>query len=270
MTEKKQLKKQLKFSSKKNTNFFKPVKTVLKESSLFEFFKKLYYKYKVNLKKLNKFKLYENKVLQTNFFLVCIILNFSLSIFLVSLVSEKLISRTAYVRISFSVLLFTILVGLFVLPYKMRNYGINLNRLKFNLLYGILISIITSGLAILLRFYLVKQNYLEYSFNPVPELDFFIYPISVFTQEEMARGFLQNYFYSIYDKTNFNKFLSIFFSSLIFGIMHIPYGYAICLLSSFFSILLGYFYHESRSILGVCIIHFFTGTALFYFSNISR
>src|SRR5690242_1441946 len=53
-----------------------------------------------------------------------------------------------------------------LLPYGPSHFGFNLNRLKFNLLYGTFIGVLLLGFALFLRYGLVLAGYSSFKFNP--------------------------------------------------------------------------------------------------------
>jgi len=227
--------------------------------------KNLYNKNKSKIKNISKKKVYKNKVIQSLFFMIALNGNYLLALVCMVLFRDGIISSSLYVKIIFLYTLFMVIIGAFSLPYKMKHYGWNLNGVEFNLKWGILLGILGALIAIWIRLKLVEQGREEFRFNPNPEWELYIYPISVMAQETMTKGYLQNYFEHMFDKTNKSRLIAILFSSIIFGLMHLMYGFLIMGLSVLFSVALGLFFDKTKSLLGVFIVHFFIGTAMFYF-----
>ena len=53
--------------------------------------------------------------------------------------------------------------------------------------------------------------------------------------------------------------LSIVVSALVFGVLHIAYGFPYMLAASLLLGILGIFYHKQGNIWGLCIIHYVLG-----------
>jgi membrane protease YdiL (CAAX protease family) len=227
--------------------------------------KKIYKSNKKKIKNQSEKLKYKTRLNQSVFFILALNATYMISLFCMVLFRDGEISSTQYVKIMFLFITLVVVSGFFLLPHRMRYYGLNLKEWRFNLKFGFLFGLICTISAIWIRMELIKQGKVEFQFRIFPEWEFYIYPLSVFSQEMMTKGYLQNYFQSIFDHTEFNTFLAIFISSLIFGLMHLMYGFGIMILSTLFSILLGIFYNQTKSLLGVYIVHFMTGTALFYF-----
>lgn len=216
-------------------------------------------------KNLSQKKVYKNKVKQSLFFMIALNGNYLLALVCMVLFRDGIITSTAYVKIIFIYTLIMVLMGVFYLPYKMQHYGWNWNGYKFNLLWGFVLGVLGAGAAVYTRYMLVRQGRTEFAFNPTPEWELYIYPISVIAQETMTKGYLQNYFEHMFEKTSMNRLIAILFSSIIFGLMHLMYGFLIMFLSTIFSVVLGFFFDKTKSLLGVFIVHFLIGTAMFYF-----
>ncbi|MCB1157075.1 MAG: CPBP family intramembrane metalloprotease [Leptospiraceae bacterium] len=224
-------------------------------------------KNKSKKKKLKKKFIYKNRVRESVFFMLSLNGSYIISLSCMVLFRDGLIRSETYVKILFAYTCLTVLLGVFYLPYKLKHYGLNRKKLIYNLKMGSLLGLIGLILAVLIRISLVKSGRLEFRFRAIPEWEFFLYPFSVMAQETMIRGYLQSYFISLFDGSKKNEFVAIFLSSIIFGIMHLMYGFILAGLAFLFSIILGYFYRKSESLVGVLIIHFMTGTAMFYFKH---
>lgn len=225
----------------------------------------LYSKNKSKAKNISKKKIYKNKVQQSKFFMIALNGSYMLSLVCMVLFRDHEITAGMYVKIIFIYTLVMVLFGLFYLPYKMKYYGFNTWNLRYNITRGFPLALIGVCAAVYIRYLLVENGRSEFAFNPNPEWELYIYPISVIAQETMTKGFLQNYFEHMFDKTEQSKLISISLSSLIFSLMHLMYGFIIMGLSFLFSVMLGIFFDKSKSLIGVFIVHFLIGTAMFYF-----
>ncbi|MEM7181363.1 MAG: CPBP family intramembrane glutamic endopeptidase [Spirochaetota bacterium] len=217
---------------------------------------------------LKKAKVYENRLKQSIFFMFTVNGSYMLSLCCMYMFKEGIITQAIFVRTLFVYITITGLLGILYLPYSPIHFGLNTNRWRWNLKWGLQIGIFTTVLSLLFRFYLVASGRVDYRFQFSPGWDFYTYPISVFSQELVIRGYLQSYFVGLFSTSQYKRTIAILFSSMIFGVLHLMYGFLVAFMAYVFSILLGFFYEKTRSILGVCIIHFCTGISLFFFSYI--
>lgn len=167
---------------------------------------------------------------------------------------------------------FTLLVaGLFYLPYHPRYYGLNLNRLKYNLAIGFGIGGAGSVIAVLIRIYMVRSGHGEFGFNFSASSVFFCftYLVSCFLQDTLSRGFFQSYFIAVFRKTRLNKVIAIFLTALIFAQFHYIYSFGLALASFIYCFTTGFIYEKTRSVIGIIIIHFLIGASMIHFSYIN-
>ena len=255
---------------KKNTTKEKPAKPKIQTETVSEnndLTSKLfaYLQGKSELKKPKKKKAYKHKVKQSLFFMIVLNGCYLLTLVCMRLQASDIITTGVYVKLMFLYSVCMSFLGLFYLPHRPSHYGMNLNDLRFNLLWGTLLGILFAGFAVILRFYFVSKGRMEFAFNPIPEWEFFLYPFSVLAQEMIIRGYLQTYFISLFDYTIANKWIAILFSSIIFALLHLMYGFQVTIYCFLFSFVLSIFFDKTRSLVGVTIIHFLVGTAMFYF-----
>jgi membrane protease YdiL (CAAX protease family) len=224
-----------------------------------------YLQKKSSKKKISKKKINKHKISQSVFFLISLNSIYILALCCMVLYRDTFITSETYVIVLFLFTLLLVIIGIFLLPYRVKHYGLNLNKWNFNLIYGILLGTIGSIIAFSIRLYLIQNGRSEFNYAFPPEWDLLYYPISVFSQETMTKGYLQNYFVNIFEKSKLNELIAIVLSSLIFSALHLMYGFLIMFFSLVFSVGLGFFYSKTKSILGVCITHFMIGTTFFYF-----
>lgn len=223
-------------------------------------------KFKSSTKDLNNLRIAENRVVKSIFFMISLNGCYILIIICLPLYQSGKLSQAETVNSIFAYCAFTSLLGFVYLPYHPKHYGVNLNNLKYNLFWGLLIGLNLLVISILIRFVLIEQGFTEFEFNPRQNLfSVSLYPLSALSQEIVIRGFLQSYFFALFRNTKLQYLLSIGFSSIIFSAFHVMFGYIICILAFIFSIFMGIFYEKTRSLIGVFIIHSLTGLALFYF-----
>ena len=212
--------------------------------------------------------LYRLRVKKSVYFITILVLSNAL----ISLVA------TAYNRFNFSINLITkiydlwffilIISGIFYLPYHPRHYGLNMNRLKYNLTIGLLIGGTGAFISIMIRIYLIKSGHKEFSFN-LSTRSFILcsaYMVSCFLQDTLSRGFFQSYFVAVFRKNRWNRPISILLTSLIFAQFHYVYGFNLVIGSFIYCFITGFIYEKTRSVVGITIIHFLTGASMIHFT----
>jgi len=224
-----------------------------------------------SLHDINREILYKNRLTKSLYFILLLVAACTMNVFMIYFTLTEVISINIVDKI-FDLFIFTsLIIGFFVLPYHPKHYGFNLNRLKENLIFGIIIGIVLFCGAISFRIYMVSKGALEFKFDTdIARFlrDLLYYPINSLAQEALFRGSMQSFFIAVLEKAKTNKLLSIMIPSLIFAQFHILYGGILVFLGAFvLSMLLGLFYERTRSLVGVTIIHFFAGAGLFFFSS---
>ncbi len=220
---------------------------------------------------INRELLYKNRLTKSIYFIMLLITACTVNVFIVYYALNKTISLLIVDRI-FDLFIYTSLViGLVVVPYHPRNYGFNLNKLKENLIIGFGLGLVFVGIGISFRLYLSGDGAINFNFNGNMSrffIDLLYYPLCSFSQEALFRGVFQSYFIAILGKSKRYRLISIIIPSIIFGQFHILYGGIPVFFGAFaLSIMLGFIYERSRSLVAVTIIHFFAGAGLFFFSS---
>ncbi len=172
---------------------------------------------------------------------------------------------------AYDIWFFTLLVaGLFYLPYHPRYYGLNFNRLKYNLAIGFGIGGAGAVICTFLRIYLIRSGNHEFGYNfSISSFSLcFTYLISCFLQDTLSRGFFQSYFIAVFRKNRTNRFIAIVLTALIFAQFHFIYSFGMALGSFIYCLITGFIYEKSRSVVGIIIIHFLIGASMIHFSNI--
>ncbi len=153
------------------------------------------------------------------------------------------------------------------------------NKLKLNSKLNVRDSLLTSYLFIaglLLLLVSTINGFINLNLAS-PSLLFILYVLFymtfiVFIEEILFRGIIQTY---LVKKTN--VILGIFFSSLVFGLAHLPNGltgfslgllnWKLALAAFFGGILFGYSFHKTKSIIYPLILHAILGGILFFLFN---
>ncbi len=217
---------------------------------------------------VSKESLYRKRLITSQVNFNIIIIAFTINTFCMILYYQKILKFGA-INIFYTVFLSIVSIACyFLMPYHMKNYGLNLNRLKFNIVSGSIISIVGLGIVILIRIYLYSTGHMEYGFNIKFHINYVIYIYVAALQELITRGILQSYFIALFDDFINKKIYSILVSSLVFANFHVILGFQVFLLTFVLSVFLGFYYEKTRSIVGVSIVHAVIGSGFFFFSNI--
>ena len=161
---------------------------------------------------------------------------------------------------------FIVLIGIIVLPYHPSHYGINLNNLKFNLTVCLGLGILGLILTLLIRYFLfIKAGNSDFDFDFSFRFFYLIYPLTAIMQEIIIKGFFQSYFVAAFEGLRYKRLFAILLSSLVFAQLHLIFGFAFVALTFLYSILTGFLYEKTRSIVGISIIHFLIGAGFIYF-----
>jgi len=214
--------------------------------------------------------LYRMRVAKSVFFITGLILSNTL-IALLTVSYNKYHFNINLVTKAYDLWFFTLLVaGVFVLPYHPRYYGLNLNRLKYNLAIGFGVGGIGAVIAVLIRIHLIRTGNHEFEFNFSAASFFFCftYLVSCFLQDTLSRGFFQSYFIAVFRKNKTNRVIAIFLTALIFAQFHYIYSFGLALTSFIYCFTTGFIYEKTRSVVGITIIHFLIGASMIHFGYI--
>ena len=220
---------------------------------------------------INRELLYKNRLTQSVYFIILLVAACTVNMFMVYYTLSNVISISIVDKI-FDVFIFSsLLLGFFILPYHPRHYGFNLNNLRDSIVWGLGLGLVFFATAIGFRLFMVNSGADEFRFDLDMHRflrDLFYYTINALAQEALFRGSMQSYFVAVFEKARWCKPLAIFIPSVIFAQFHILYGGIWIFAGAFvFSILLGFIYERSRSLVAVTIIHYLTGAGLFFFSS---
>lgn len=147
---------------------------------------------------------------------------------------------------------------------SMRNTGIILVNAKQTFLTAILISVagvvLLVGAKVILLwkapgFFPAGTPFWDWSIGNVADL---FYPITVIVQEFLARGVMQESLQRIF-VGKYATGIAILVSSLIFGLLHIAYGFQYMVGAAVLLGALGFLYNKQKNIWGLCIIHYILG-----------
>lgn len=158
---------------------------------------------------------------------------------------------------------------LFFTSFSLKDVGLvpQKKRIVRNGLWTIIIGIITCGLLLLGRIYMV--------YNGIPGKSYFIggsisgavsYILTATIQEFLARGVMQTSVKYLMN-VRFQKTISVLLTSMLFSLMHLPFGFLFMLGAFLLSIALGTIYERQGDLWGCALLHWGCGylaMALFF------
>lgn len=180
------------------------------------------------------------------------LLQFTLHIYLKSSVYTQIIECITF-------LLFLVIV--FMTSFSMRDIGLipRKNTIKKTIVESLSIAAVASCILLLskailmLLGYKIKDYYIGGSLSGV-----YTYVFTAFVQEFLARGVIQTSVKSLM-KIRFQKFFSIFLTSLLFSLMHMPFGFYFMMSAFLLSMALGYVYERHQNLWGCVFLHWCCG-----------
>ncbi len=140
---------------------------------------------------------------------------------------------------------------------KLLDFGLKVDNLKETLTRAIIISAVCVGILVLAKYILHPGERLfcwEY-------FDHKYLPTAIF-QEFICRGGLLSILVRVNNSKN-AKLVGLISSTFLFSSLHLYYGFPFMVGAAALSFFLGLVYLKDRNIVGVSIIHWFIGTAVF-------
>ncbi|MBR1742651.1 MAG: CPBP family intramembrane metalloprotease [Lachnospiraceae bacterium] len=170
--------------------------------------------------------------------------------------------RTAvYTVMIETIAFFLFLEIIFLTSFSLKDLGLLPNSRTFlkNLKETIFVIIIYSLIMVLLNSILfltgnnVKSRFIGGS--PAGALN---YLMTAFIQEFLARGVIQNCI-KVLVKIKYQKFFCVLLTSLLFSLMHMPFGFIFMMGAFLLSLILGYIYERQKNLWGCFLLHWTCG-----------
>ena len=180
------------------------------------------------------------------------LLKFTLNIYLKTSTYTKIIEGISFI-LFLEVTFFT--------SFSLKDIGLipNFKRWKKNLIETLVTGSVTCILLLLSKLilswcgYKIKAYYIGGSTHGA-----YVYIFTAFIQEFLARGVMQTSIKSIM-KVKYQRFFSILLTSMLFSLMHIPFGFYFMISAFLLSIALSYIYERQQDIWGCTILHWACG-----------
>ena len=211
---------------------------------------------------------YKNRFTKVSFVMVASLSILSINTFSLYLYFEKILSIFWVIN---AINILTVIIfsaGLYFVPYHIRHYGLHKEKMGRNVLIGLCVGLALFVPACWYRSVMLHNGYDIYRISitagSIVNL-LLLYPLSAFIQELVVKGYLQTALVSIFGKKKSGKFAAIILSSLVFCQLHIHYNMYmphIILFAFLFSVVTGYIFEKTRSVIGITVIHYLCGAAM--------
>ena len=176
---------------------------------------------------------------------------------------------THYMFMIEGITLILFLYILFRTSFKLGDIGLMINkkRWKKNLLQTLILGAFACGLLLLARCGQIalglpgKSYFIGGSFTGARS-----YLVTALLQEFLARGVIQTSLKYIL-QVKYQRFLTVFTTSLLFMMMHLPFGFIFMVGAFALSLILGFIYEEQEDLYGCTLLHWGVGylaMCLFY------
>lgn len=170
--------------------------------------------------------------------------------------------RTAVYTIMIETITFFLFLEIiFLTSFSLKDLGLlpNAHTIWKNLKETLLVILIYSIIMVILNSILfmtgnnVKSRFIGGS--PAGALN---YLMTAFIQEFLARGVIQNCI-KVLVKIKYQKFFCVLLTSLLFSLMHIPFGFIFMMGAFLLSLILGYIYERQKNVWGCFLLHWSCG-----------
>lgn len=170
--------------------------------------------------------------------------------------------KSSYYTVMIEAITFVLFLEIvFLTSFSMRDIGLipRFSRFKQNLKETIMTAAIICILLLISKLVLslcgiqIKSYYIGGSWHGA-----YIYIFTAFVQEFLARGVIQTSVKSLM-KVKYQKTFGIILTSLLFSLMHMPFGFYFMLGAFLLSLFLGYMYERQQDIWGCVLLHWACG-----------
>lgn len=150
---------------------------------------------------------------------------------------------------------------LFLTSLSMRDIGLipRISTFKKNLIETIVIGISACVIMLLIKViltilgYQIKDRFIGGSLHGA-----YVYVFTAFIQEFLARGVIQTSVKSLM-KVKYQKQFGIFLTSLLFSLMHLPFGFIFMMGAFVLSLALGYLFERHQNMWSCAVLHWGCG-----------
>ncbi len=174
----------------------------------------------------------------------------------------KLPLKTPFYTMMIEVMAFILFLEIiFLTSLSLKDIGLipKISRIKKNLIETFFIAL--TGCAVLLLskviFTLMGIQIKSYFIGGSPE-GAYTYLFTAFIQEFLARGVIQTSVKSLM-QVKYQKQFGVLLTSLLFSLMHLPFGFIFMIGAFFLSIVLGYLFERQKDLWGCAFLHWSCG-----------
>ena len=170
--------------------------------------------------------------------------------------------RTAvYTVMIETIAFFLFLEIMFMTSFSLKDLGLLPNPKTFlkNLKETVIVILVYSLIMVLLNSILfLTGNNVKTRFIGGSPAGAANYLMTSFIQEFLARGVMQNCI-KVLVKIKYQKFFCVLLTSMLFSLMHIPFGFIFMIGAFLLSLILGYIYERQKNLWGCFLLHWVCG-----------
>ena len=159
------------------------------------------------------------------------------------------------------------------LPFHPLRYGLTAKNLKKNLLLGLGFGLAGALAATILRLTMVEAGHdeLRYRFSGANLLFTVTNLFTVVLQELVSKGIFQNGLRRMFELGGVRKSASaaVILTAVVFAEFHMVYGEWVAAIAFIYGLVTGWVFEKTGSIVGISIVHFTVGLAMFHFSALA-
>lgn len=176
---------------------------------------------------------------------------------------------TSLTKVAEAMALIMAIVMFNMTSFTFKELGLKTENMNKKILTAIGVSVVACVGLVLLKLWLIgnvpyfmastKSFFNWHRFTPEGiTFAHLAYPLTAILQEFLARTVMQESLLRLFDG-KYKNAISILLSSLIFGVLHISYGFTFMIGAALFMAVFGIYYSKSRCLWSVAIIHFILG-----------
>ncbi len=174
----------------------------------------------------------------------------------------KLPLKTPFYTMMIEVMAFILFLEIiFLTSLSLKDIGLipKISRIKKNLIETFFIALIGCAVLLLSKVILTLMGIQikSYFIGGSPE-GAYTYLFTAFIQEFLARGVIQTSVKSLM-QVKYQKQFGVLLTSLLFSLMHLPFGFIFMIGAFFLSIVLGYLFERQKDLWGCAFLHWSCG-----------
>ena len=166
-----------------------------------------------------------------------------------------------------------LVLGALFLPFRPRRYGLTAKDLSKNLFLGLGFGLTGALAATILRLKMMEAGHEElmYRFSGANLLFTITNLFTVILQELVSKGVFQSGLRRMFQLGGVRKSApaAVILTAVVFAEFHLVYGEWVAAIAFIYGLVTGWVFEKTGSIVGISIVHFMVGLAMFHFSALA-